>query len=201
MIMSFAVGCTNKEAKQETIKIGVIAPLTKTEATDGMLIFEGLEVANQMQTEILGKSVELVIADSKNNANDATAAAKRLIETDNVVAIIGSWDPAVVNIENKDIPIINMSTTTQTKAFDTTTATTDAQKAIVDGYKNKYPNKTEIPALTVISYDSYRMLMNAITEAKSTKPNAIKKALTKDSTFEGVTNTLNANDNGNLVVN
>lgn len=78
-------------AESDTIKIGVFEPLTGANAAGGAMEVEGMEIANRLYPEVLGKKIELVISDNKSDKVEAANAATRLIENDGVVAIIGSW--------------------------------------------------------------------------------------------------------------
>lgn len=92
MIISALVltGCGEK-GPSNVIKIGVFEPITGANAAGGQLEVEGIKLANQLYPEVLGKKVELVIADNKSDKVEAATAAARLVEKDKVTAIIGSW--------------------------------------------------------------------------------------------------------------
>ncbi|MBE6830081.1 ABC transporter substrate-binding protein [Clostridium sp. KNHs216] len=75
----------------DTIKIGVFEPLTGANAAGGEAEVEGIKIANKLYPEVLGKKVEIVVADNKSDKAQATTAVARLIEKDKVSAIIGSW--------------------------------------------------------------------------------------------------------------
>lgn len=75
----------------DTIKIGIFEPLTGANAAGGEAEVEGVKIANKLYPTVLGKKVELDIADNKSDKAQATTAAARLIEKDKVSAIIGSW--------------------------------------------------------------------------------------------------------------
>lgn len=101
MIISvFATGCVQKaEAPAEgsastegdIIKIGVFEPLTGANAAGGALEKEGLELANDLYPEVLGKQVKLVFVDNKSDKVEAANAATKLIDQEKVSVIIGSW--------------------------------------------------------------------------------------------------------------
>jgi branched-chain amino acid transport system substrate-binding protein len=76
---------------EDVIKIGVFEPITGANAAGGALEVEGAKLANELYPEVLGKKVELVIADNKSDVVEAASAAARLVERDKVTAIIGSW--------------------------------------------------------------------------------------------------------------
>ena len=78
-------------AGSNVIKIGVFEPITGANAAGGQLEVEGIKLANKLYPSVLGKKVELVIADNKSDKVEAATAAARLVEKDKVTAIIGSW--------------------------------------------------------------------------------------------------------------
>lgn len=89
VLVLVGTGCTKKESN--VIKIGVFEPITGANAAGGQLEVEGIKLANKLYPEVLGKKVELVIADNKSDKVEAATAAARLVEKDKVTAIIGSW--------------------------------------------------------------------------------------------------------------
>lgn len=87
-------GCKKDTAQLddvEVIKIGVFQPMTGANANGGELEVVGIKLANEMFPEVLGKKIELVIADNKSDKVEAANAAERLVNRDKVVAILGSW--------------------------------------------------------------------------------------------------------------
>ncbi len=78
-------------AADDVIKIGVFEPMTGANAAGGAMEVEGIELANKMFPEVLGKKVELVVVDNKSDKVEAANAATRLVDKEKVVAIIGSW--------------------------------------------------------------------------------------------------------------
>lgn len=80
-----------KEAEVDVIKIGIFQPMTGANAAGGAMEKEGIDLANELYPEVLGKKIELVLADNKSDKVEAANAVTRLIEKDKVVAIIGSW--------------------------------------------------------------------------------------------------------------
>jgi branched-chain amino acid transport system substrate-binding protein len=96
-VLIFAVmvtGCKKKApelSEVNVIKIGVFQPMTGANASGGELEVEGIKLANELFPEVLGKKIELVIADNKSDKVEAANAAERLVNKDQVTAIIGSW--------------------------------------------------------------------------------------------------------------
>lgn len=75
----------------EVIKIGVFEPMTGANAAGGEMTVEGIELALELKGEVLGRKVEIIVVDNKSDKVEAANAVSRLIEKDNVVAIIGSY--------------------------------------------------------------------------------------------------------------
>jgi len=88
-------GCSKKEEAtaegDDIIKIGVFEPMTGANAAGGALEIEGLELANELYPEVLGKKVELVIVDNKSDKVEAANAVRRLVDLEKVPIVIGSW--------------------------------------------------------------------------------------------------------------
>lgn len=80
-----------KTEATETIKVGVYEPLTGTNAAGGEMTLEGIELAQKLYPEILGKKVELVVVDNKSEKQEAANAVDRLINNEKVNIIIGSY--------------------------------------------------------------------------------------------------------------
>ena len=75
----------------DVIRIGVYEPMTGDSAAGGQMTWEGIELANELYPEVLGKKVQLFLEDNKTDKSEAANAVHRLIEHHNVVAIIGSY--------------------------------------------------------------------------------------------------------------
>ncbi|SCY86574.1 ABC transporter substrate-binding protein [Alkaliphilus peptidifermentans] len=125
LVMMFALlaGCSEKAptgggatTDDDVIKIGVFEPITGANAAGGALEVEGAQLANKLYPEVLGKKVELVIADNKSDVVEAASAAARLVERDKVVAIIGSWGSSYSMaagdiVRNQKVPAVAASAT------------------------------------------------------------------------------------------
>lgn len=77
--------------EDEVIKIGIFEPMTGANAAGGEMEVEGIKLANELYPTVLGKKVELVIADNKSDKVEAANAATMLVEKEKVNAVIGSW--------------------------------------------------------------------------------------------------------------
>ncbi len=74
---------------QDTIKIGAFLPMTGAVAAYGQDADNAIKIAMEMEPTVLGKKVELILADTKSDKIESANAVSRLIEKDKVVAIIG----------------------------------------------------------------------------------------------------------------
>jgi len=75
-----------------TIKVGLLAPLSGQVPTFGLSNKEGAELAVKEWNEkggVLGKKIELIIADSQCSPDPAVNAANKLIDQDGVKLIVG----------------------------------------------------------------------------------------------------------------
>ena len=85
-----------KTEATETIKVGVYEPLTGTNAAGGEMTLEGIELAQKLYPEILGKKVELVVVDNKSEKQEAANAVDRLINNKkvNIMPAMPTTSPA-----------------------------------------------------------------------------------------------------------
>lgn len=106
----------NKAAAGDTIKVGVFLPLTGDNAAGGELEERGIKLANKLHPEVLGKKVQLVIADNKSDKAEAASVAARLIEKDKVVTLLGSYGSSLSMaagniVKDAKVPAIGTSCT------------------------------------------------------------------------------------------
>ncbi len=73
----------------DTIKIGVYLPMTGAVAAYGQMEWDGIQIAQEMVPEVLGKKIKLFLVDTKSDKIEAANAVSRLIEKEKVVGIIG----------------------------------------------------------------------------------------------------------------
>lgn len=123
LIASVTVGCatdgddTGSNGDPDgVIKIGVFEPMTGASAAGGQMTVEGIELANSVKGEVLGREVELVIVDNKSDKVESANAVSSLIDKDGVVAIIGSYGSsnsmaAGDIVKEKQIPAVGCSPT------------------------------------------------------------------------------------------
>src|SRR4029078_3198104 len=81
-------------AAAQTIKIGVIEPLTGPFAASGNYVTNGAKIGadeNNEKGRALGHKIELVIEDNKSNPTEAASVAEKLIVRDKVPVLMGAW--------------------------------------------------------------------------------------------------------------
>ncbi|MBW2429959.1 MAG: ABC transporter substrate-binding protein [Deltaproteobacteria bacterium] len=79
----------------DTIRIGLMAPLTGFAAADGASVHDSVKLAVERvnsQGGVLGKKVELIAYDDRADGKEAVAVARKLIQQDQVVGVVaGSY--------------------------------------------------------------------------------------------------------------
>lgn len=94
--VALVVGCGTQgggAAGGGTIKVGGNFEMTGGAATFGQSSVNGIKLAFEQQNAkggVLGKQLELIVADNKSDAGESTSAATKLVTQDKVVAILGS---------------------------------------------------------------------------------------------------------------
>ncbi|MFH2125589.1 MAG: ABC transporter substrate-binding protein [Pseudomonadota bacterium] len=73
----------------EPILVGVLMPMTGAVAAYGQMTSAGIQIANQLKPEVLGRPVKLMVLDTKSDAVEAANGASRLVKKDRVVALLG----------------------------------------------------------------------------------------------------------------
>jgi len=76
----------------DTVKIGLMAPLTGFAAADGLSVLNSVKLAmERVNSEggVLGKKVQLVSYDDRADAKEAVGLARKLIQQDRVVGVVG----------------------------------------------------------------------------------------------------------------
>jgi branched-chain amino acid transport system substrate-binding protein len=87
-----AIFATGLASAADTIKIGLMTPLTGIGAPDGASVYHSVELAVERVNKeggLLGKKVELVVYDDRLDTKEAVALARKLIEKDQVVGYVG----------------------------------------------------------------------------------------------------------------
>jgi len=99
---------------QDTIKIGLVQPLTGSVAYNGTASVNGSKLAVEQRNKaggVLGKKIELVIEDGQCSPANSVSATEKLVQKDKVVAIEGAFcssaTAAVMPVAEKDkIPLV-----------------------------------------------------------------------------------------------
>ncbi|ROQ90224.1 ABC transporter substrate-binding protein [Desulfosoma caldarium] len=76
----------------ESVKIGLLAPLTGPAAADGASVNNAVQLAVEKVNKgggLLGKHVELVVYDDRADGKEAVGLAQKLIQQDRVVGVVG----------------------------------------------------------------------------------------------------------------
>lgn len=93
MAMSvFVSGCGGGDKNADAVRIGVVAELTGNNATYGTSINNGIKLAVQQLNEnggLLGKKIELVVADNKSEPAEAANAMSKLVNQDKTPVVMG----------------------------------------------------------------------------------------------------------------
>ncbi len=92
LVLSFVLSFFGAAAAAETVKIGLLAPLTGPAAADGASVKNSVQLALEKVNQgggILGKKVELVVYDDRADAKEAVGLAQKLIQQDRVVGVVG----------------------------------------------------------------------------------------------------------------
>src|SRR4051812_37714364 len=80
----------HSEAQQNPIKIGVLTIRSGPATPVGDDIIAGIETATKMFGPVLGRPVELIVEESQWNAQLAVTKATKLVQQNQVVAILGT---------------------------------------------------------------------------------------------------------------
>src|SRR5260370_3836391 len=109
----FAVGAPAAQA-QDSVKVGVIQPLSGPVAASGNYVRMGAEIARDWingKGGVFGRKVELLIEDNKSDPKEAATAAEKLIIRDKVPIIVGAWGSsmtlaAMPKLEEYGVPMV-----------------------------------------------------------------------------------------------
>jgi branched-chain amino acid transport system substrate-binding protein len=99
---------------QDTVKVGLIEPLTGGVAFDGAMVVKGAKLAEKMANAsggVLGKKLELVVSDGQCKPAESVSAAEKLITSDKVPVIMGAFCSGATQavmpvVERASIPLV-----------------------------------------------------------------------------------------------
>ncbi|MDR2771375.1 MAG: ABC transporter substrate-binding protein [Clostridiales Family XIII bacterium] len=87
---NFADAFLNKERSDDVVRIGVFEPLSGQDKEAGKPELAGIELAHSIRAEVIGKPVELVVADNRSDIDEAFSVASALVE-EKVAVVLGSY--------------------------------------------------------------------------------------------------------------
>lgn len=93
-VITAALFASTPALSQETIKIGLVQPLTGSVAYNGIADVNGSKLAVEERNKaggVLGKKIELIIEDGQCKPANSINAAEKLIQKDKVVALSGAF--------------------------------------------------------------------------------------------------------------
>ena len=85
----FLLGISGLGSAQEVIKIGAYLPMTGGVAAYGDMEWSGIQVAKDMEPQVLGKKIDVVLVDTKSDKIEAANAVSLLVEKEKVIGILG----------------------------------------------------------------------------------------------------------------
>ncbi len=83
------LGVAGPASAQDTIKVGAYLPMTGAVAAYGDMEWSGIQIARDMEPQVLGKKIDLVLVDTKSDKIEAANAMTRLVEKEKVVGVLG----------------------------------------------------------------------------------------------------------------
>ncbi len=81
--------CAGSVMAVEPVRIGVCYPMSGPSAVYGLIGNKGLKLAQRERPTVLGRRVEIFLADNRSDRTESARAVARLIRTNRVDAIIG----------------------------------------------------------------------------------------------------------------
>ncbi len=99
VILGSLIGMSSLAAEQGPVKIGVLLPLTGTQAVMAEDLQEGFLIAQEQINAaggVLGRRLELIIEDTETRPTAGMDAARKLVELDRVPVITGGFSSGVM---------------------------------------------------------------------------------------------------------
>ena len=108
-------------AAADTIKIGLIQPVTGPAAYNGKNTVDGARLAESEVNAaggVLGKKIEVVLQDGKNDPAESLNAAEKLLGRDQVKVLIGAWGSSstlavMPLVQRYEVPLIVETSTAE----------------------------------------------------------------------------------------
>lgn len=98
LLVGLLGGCASgsgSKADSDTIRIGLAAPISGTQAQYGQAFKNGAELAAAQVNEaggIDGKKVEIVVQDDKGDSNEAVNVANKFVSDKSILAVVGHFN-------------------------------------------------------------------------------------------------------------
>jgi branched-chain amino acid transport system substrate-binding protein len=177
-------GCGSKKTSSDSskeIKVGGLAPLTGNVSTYGISASNGTKLAFDEANEnggVLGKKIKFIVEDEKGDATEAVNAYNKLVNNEEVIAIIGDItskpSAAVANASQKEkVPVI---TPTATAANVTTYGSNVYRACFLDPFQGSVMAKF---AKEKLSAKTAAVIYNTGDDYSSGVAEAFKKAFEK----------------------
>ncbi len=139
--------------KVETIRIGVLAPLSGPFASGGSAFHQAVTLATERANAeggVLGRRVELVVADTQGRVEVARSEALRLTARENVFALVGAY------LSEETVGVIEVAAASRTVLVVPVAATpeiTDLVRKDYDRYRYVFRVGYSIPQWAVMMAD------------------------------------------------
>jgi branched-chain amino acid transport system substrate-binding protein len=116
VLSAMIVACFTPAWGADPVVIGAYLSMTGNVAAYGQMGWDGISIAKKMEPEVLGRPVEVKLADTKSEKVESANAVSRLIEKEKVVAIIGEMISGNTlagadHAERRKIPMISPTAT------------------------------------------------------------------------------------------
>jgi len=82
-------GLAGQAVAADTLKLGAYLPMTGAVAAYGQMEWDGIQIAKEMEPKVLGKTIDVMLVDTKSDKIEAANAVTLLVEKEKVVGIIG----------------------------------------------------------------------------------------------------------------
>lgn len=111
LILSLLVLYGGAANSADTVKIGVLVPLSGPAAQGGLEMKMGIEMAAEEKKTILGKPIELIVEDTQAKPPVAVTKAEKLVFKDGCIALVGVFSSGVglaiaKNIDKLGVPFL-----------------------------------------------------------------------------------------------
>jgi len=89
LALSAMLGLHGVCVAQDVINLGAYLPMTGSVASYGEMEWAGLQIAMEMEPEVLGKKIDIKLVDTKSDRIEAANAVTLLLEKEKVVGLLG----------------------------------------------------------------------------------------------------------------